>query len=180
VELSLHNSPLDPLSFRPHPSSVLLGKVYSSDVTGDGPYPYLPDHPWGSLLFNFQLFGARKASRIFLQFANDSLVTYFPKRLDEYFLVGNSYLYTILLYCGRLDILDSARRLFIHGVHTLDAIDLHLLAGRSMEDLLYTWKRTIRFSQQQDRIWNQYLSFMDRYFWWRMLAAGACFAVLAP
>jgi hypothetical protein len=84
-----------------------------------------------------------------------------PERWHEEFLGGGAYLYTLLLYCGRLDFYDSVRRLCIHGVKTLDATDLLFISSTTMEDLLNTWRRTPRFRQKQDRLWNQYLTFLD-------------------
>ncbi len=57
---------------------------------------------------------------------------------------------------------NSARKFILHGVSTLDSTDLHHIACPSLDSLLYTWRRrTVRPHQKQDRLWNQYLTFLD-------------------
>jgi hypothetical protein len=75
--------PLNPalLLIYNHPSSLLLGKGFSSDITGDGPFPsYKPDRAWEPIHFNFQLIYARQASLLVRQFGSDSLYAFFPER----------------------------------------------------------------------------------------------------
>ena len=157
---------------RPHPSSLLLGCGYSSDITGDGPPPpsVLPAHlreskdhsssvwKWDPMSLHLLALLPHR-SRVFqlvARFISKTHETFFRGQLGAKYLEGSQYQFHILHHCHYSTLADSCS-----SGSLADAATLQLLLSTSMDDLLLSWRSHPPFSSSYGALWNQYLTYLS-------------------
>jgi hypothetical protein len=147
---------------RPHPSSLLLGKSYSSDVTGDGPALTLGERQWEPIIIDFSSLSVDKASSLLWQFAEETISLFCPGYSRQCVLYRQGYLSALPSLCGRDDLHSMSRRFISHGLNSLTVPEMQLLAFTSIESLISSWRRLPRSrSRSPDHhSWNRYLEYL--------------------
>jgi hypothetical protein len=149
-------------SFRPHPSSILLGSGYTSDDTGDGPPPPLrvwPSHSrsstafaWNAIQIDFRRFRGDRIRKILLQFRDKVIGNLFEAH--EFIPLWEN----ILFHCNRHDLVDILRKYNDHDWFTRRG--LRLLVNTSMDDLLHSWGGAIPTTGTYAP-YHQYFKFLE-------------------
>jgi hypothetical protein len=167
------------VSSRPHPSSILLGKGFSSDSIGDGPPPpssprhfngdiYLdsiesgppPQQTWDPLkLYLTTRLPPKFAISLLLDFCQTIHQHMCGHLAVDQFLGGPLYLSSILIYSHQQDLLLLVLSL-LNG-EEVPIADLYIIASTPMDSIITSWRNARKSQSTLGQHWNQYFSRLD-------------------